>query len=137
MTDDTPSTILLVEDDEDIGAFLVQVFQEERPYVVLHLTDGAHALEAVRSVKPNVFLLDYQLPGIDGLELYDRLHQTAGLEHVPALVMSANSPPPKELRKREVAFIAKPFEIADLLTAVDALLPKKGSEELRPEERKQ
>ena len=123
MTEDTPLvTILLVEDDEDVGALLAEVFKEARPYLVLHLTDGAHALEAVRTIKPNLLLVDYQLPGIDGLELYDRLHAIEGFEHVPALLMSANSPPAEELHKREITFIAKPFEIADLLGTVDALL---------------
>ena len=86
-------TVLLVEDDEDVGAFIAQVLKEERPYVVLHMTDGAHALEAVGSIKPNLFILDYRLPGFDGLELYDRLHAISGLEMVPALIMSAHSSP--------------------------------------------
>ena len=116
------STILLVEDDEDVGEMLAEVFKQARPYLVLHTTDGAHALEAVRTIKPNVVLVDYQLPGIDGLELYDRLHAIEELEDVPALLMSANAPPPEELHKRAIGFIAKPFEIADLFTAVDALL---------------
>ncbi len=131
MTNDDPAspaeviqTILLVEDDEDAGVFIAQVLKEERPYVVLHMTDGAHALEAVGSIKPNLFILDYRLPGFDGLELFDRLHAIPGLEMVPALMMSATYPSQKEIQKRHISFLTKPFEISDLLAVVDELLAK-------------
>ena len=131
MTNDDPAspaeviqTILLVEDDEDVGVFIAQVLKEERPYVVLHMTDGAHTLEVVGSIKPNLFILDYRLPGFDGLELYDRLHAIPGLEMVPALMMSATYPSQKEIQKRHISFLTKPFEISDLLAVVDELLAK-------------
>ena len=128
MDDPSPKTILLVEDDQDIGEFLVQVFKDERPYHVLYVTDGAHALETVRTMKPNLFLLDYRLPGMHGLELYDRLHASDGLAHVPALMMSANSPPTRGLQQRGIECIAKPFEIPALLSRVDELLSTQQSE---------
>ena len=83
----TTQPILIVEDEQGIAEFLTQVLSEIMPYPILPLPSAENALEAVRSIKPNLFLLDYRLPDIDGLELSDRLHATEGLEAVPTVVM--------------------------------------------------
>src|SRR5438552_2395243 len=114
--EDRPSvkTILVVEDDADIGEFLVQAVQQETPYQALLASDGFQALKMLRSIKPNLFLLDYHLPSMDGLELYDHIHATEGLEAIPTLFMSASAPV-RELEQRRVYLIKKPFELTDLL----------------------
>lgn len=116
-------TILLVEDDKDIGAFLVEVLQDEMHHVALHVLDAIHALEAVKSIKPSLFMLDYHLPGINGLELSDRLNALEGLETVPTLLLSASPPPRNVMQQRHISFLAKPFELPDLLQAIEELLP--------------
>lgn len=114
-------TILVVEDDSDLGDFFVQALKDETPHQVMLVTDGFQALKMVRSIKPDLFVLDYQLPSMDGIELYDHLHTTEGLENVPALFMSANAPT-GELEKRRVYYIKKPFELDDMLKTIDNLL---------------
>ena len=116
-------TILLVEDDTDIGEFIAQALNDEMPYTVLHVTDGTRALEAVNSVKPGLFILDYQLPGINGIELHDRLHGLKELENIPTLIISANFPSRKEMQQRQIAFLKKPFDLNDLFKVIEKLLP--------------
>ena len=58
---------------------------------------------------------------MSGLELYDRLHATEGLEQIPALFMSANAPT-GELEKRCVYYVRKPFELDEFLQAIRELL---------------
>ena len=120
------SMLLVVEDDEAIGEFIAQALRDETPHAVLHVTDASHALEAVNFIKPSLFLLDYQLPDINGLELSDRLHTIAGLETVPTLVISANLPPRHALQQRHIAGLRKPFDVSDLFKAIDELLPQRG-----------
>ncbi len=132
MTDDGPistgiHTILLVEDTDEISDFITQVLRDEMPHAVLHVTDASHALEAVKSIKPSLFILDYRLPGIDGLELSDRLHAIEGLETIPTLMMSANLPPRKAMQQRHISFLAKPFDLSDLLQAIEELLPAQNA----------
>jgi CheY-like chemotaxis protein len=115
-------TILLVEDDADIGEFIAQALKDETPYTVLHVVDGSHALEAVASVKPDLFILDYQLPGMNGIELHDRLHEIKGYENIPTLIISANVPPRKEMQQRHITLLKKPFDLNDLYRAIEKLL---------------
>jgi CheY-like chemotaxis protein len=114
-------TILVVEDDADLGEFFVQVLKDETPYQAILVSDGFQALKMVRGIKPDLFVLDYQLPSMDGIELYDILHTTEGLEAVPALFMSANVPI-DELEKRRVYYIKKPFDLDDMLKTIEDLL---------------
>lgn len=116
--------ILLVEDDEAISEFLVRLIEQETPYKALHVTDAAQALQAVSSIKPSLLILDFQLPGINGLELFDRLHDIEGLEVVPTIMVSANFPSRKEMQQRQITFLKKPFDLSELLTAIEELFPR-------------
>lgn len=114
-------TILIVEDDEDIGAFLVQAITNETSYKALLARHGFEALKVAREIKPDLLILDYQLPGMNGLELYDRLQAIEDREAVPAIMMSALLPT-RELDVREIFGIRKPFELQDLFDAIEKLL---------------
>jgi DNA-binding response OmpR family regulator len=115
-------TILLVEDDEDIGVFVTQVLTDETPYEALHVTDATSALKIVDSIKPGLFILDYRLPGMNGIELSDRLHSIEGLETVPTMMISANNLPRQELQQRHITYLKKPFDLSLLLGTVEQLL---------------
>ena len=118
-------TILLVEDDEDIGEFITQALKDETPHAVLHVTDAAHALDAVNSIKPSLFILDFQIPGINGFELHDRLHAIKDLEMVPTLMISANAPSRGELQQRHIVFLKKPFDLDELFDLIEKLLSRR------------
>lgn len=114
-------TIMIVEDDAHIGAFLVEAIAGETPYHALLVASGPEALEALQHLKPNLLILDYHLPGIDGLELYDRVHSMPEMRSVPAIMMSARLPQ-RELEKRSIVGINKPFDLDDFLQRVKNLL---------------
>ena len=114
-------TILIVEDDDDVGLFLVQAIQQETPYHPILARDGKQALQRVMSLKPDLFLFDYLLPEINGMELYDRMHRVEELKEVPILFMTANFPF-QTVKNRNFSFIKKPFELDELLQTLDNLL---------------
>ncbi len=114
-------TILVVEDNEDVGTFLVLMLLTESPYHALLVTDGFQALKMVHDLKPSLFLLDYQLPGMNGIALYDRLHAITDLVDIPAIIMSANLPS-QALQERHLTGVAKPFELDQLLHTIEQLL---------------
>ncbi len=114
-------TILLVEDDVNIGEVLTQAISQETSYIAILVHSGAEALNTVKGIKPNLFILDYQLPQMNGIELYDQLRTMADLEEVPALMISAQLPQ-KELKKRGVAGMNKPLDLDEFLHAIEQLL---------------
>ena len=114
-------TVLVVEDDTGIGNFLVQAILQETPYQAMLVADGFQAIKAVTNIKPSLFILDYQLPRMNGIELYDQLHATKGLEHIPAMVISARLPR-QEIEKRKIIAMSKPLELDDFLNTIEKLL---------------
>lgn len=111
-------TILVVEDDELIGVFLAEAISQETAYHPLLVSDGFEALKVTHDFIPSLFLLDYRLPKMNGVELYDRLHAREELETVPAIVVSANLPL-HELTKRGLLGLKKPFDLDQLLEMVE------------------
>ena len=120
-TNSPVKTILIVEDDTVVAAFLAAAIEQETPYQALLAMSSSQALEVVHDRKPNLFLLDYRLPGISGLELYDQFHATRELQDVPALLISASFPF-EEASKRNILLIQKPFELDHLLRNIERLL---------------
>lgn len=114
-------TILIVEDDTSISEVLTLVILQETPYHPLFVPDAFQALVAINDIKPDLFLLDYYLPLMNGIELYDLLHATEGLEHVQAIMISANLPQ-QEIRQRQIIGIRKPFALDHLLNTIEKIL---------------
>lgn len=117
----TVKTILIVEDDNNIGEVFVQAISQETTYLAVLVADGSSALETVKGIRPNLFILDYQLPRMNGIELYDRLHAMKELENIPAIMMSARLPR-QELEKRALVGLNKPIDLDDFLQTIERLL---------------
>jgi len=115
-------TVFIVEDDEAIGDLLVQAIEQETSYHAVLASDGFQALKMLRTVKPDLILLDYSLPGMNGLELYDTIHTVKALKHLPVLIVSAETARiQKEIKARQLSQLQKPFDLANLLQAIERL----------------
>lgn len=90
---------------------------EETDCLALLAVDGIQALKIVEAKMPNLFILDYFLLGMNGIELYDRICLIKELERIPAIMISANLPR-CAVQARRIVGIHKPFEILDVLDAV-------------------
>jgi CheY-like chemotaxis protein len=118
---DNKKLILLVEDDEIHASMLFNVLKQETAYHVYHASDGQEAWKFLQHVKPHLILLDYLLPHMNGLDLYDKIHADRELQDLPVLMISAALPQP-EIQQRGIASIQKPFEIDNLLQIIDMLI---------------
>ncbi|GCE30470.1 hypothetical protein KDA_59540 [Dictyobacter alpinus] len=110
-------TLLVVEDDESIGETIIQVIDNETDYHATLAIDARQALEVIKHLKPDAILLDYQLPYINGIQLYDQLHALEDYKYIPVILMSANLPY-KEVRQRQMITLKKPFELDELVEIV-------------------
>ncbi len=116
-------TVMIVEDDEDIGRFIIQAIQQETLYQAVLASDGFQALKMLRTLKPDLLILDYSLPGMNGLEVYDTIHTDKALENLPVLMVTAEAPRiQKEVQARQLSLLQKPFDLAELFAAIDGIL---------------
>ena len=110
--------ILIVEDDQDIGRLYLELLQAETDCVVTLASEPLQALNVVEEFKPDLFILDYMLPYMDGLELYNRLHTIKGLENVPALFVTGILLD-KKGKERGIIRMQKPFDTDMLLQTIE------------------
>jgi DNA-binding response OmpR family regulator len=113
--------ILIVEDDPILGDLLREALQEEEAYEVSHVLSGEMAQRILQTDAPALVLLDYHLPGMNGLELADWLRGREKREHIPILLMSANTPQDVS-GKKHLSMLRKPFELETLLQVIVELL---------------
>jgi DNA-binding response OmpR family regulator len=114
-------TILLVEDADDLARVISREL-ETAGYEVVHAIDGLEALQAHASIQPNLVILDWMLPGLDGLEVLRRIRQTSA---VPVLMLTARGEEVDRVIGLEVGaddYLTKPFSMRELIARVRALL---------------
>jgi two-component system, OmpR family, response regulator MtrA len=119
----TPSgqAVLVVEDDQGIGKMLVALLAAEG-YQPTLVTDGGAALKAIPELQPSLITLDLSLPTVDGIEILERLDDSAD-RRVPVVVISAYTDRLAAAhRARAVAVLTKPFEIDTLLSCISSAL---------------
>jgi CheY-like chemotaxis protein len=121
---------LIVEDDADLRNVLTEMVATETPYPVFSACNAADAWRQMDIAHPALLVLDYQLPGMNGLQLYDRLHATCGLDPSQVVLISAYLPY-RELGFRHLRGIAKPFEIGGFLSLVEHMVDEQSPSWLR------
>ena len=110
--------ILIVEDDARTRD-LLNILLRANGYEAAYAADAYGAVAAARRRRPDAVLLDFSLPGGDGLVVLERLRRLAELATVPVLVITARDREPTErlaLAAGAVGFLQKPFEPHELLT---------------------
>ena len=111
------ANILIVEDDPSIGDFLKQIIEEDTPYNTTVVYDGEQALEKAQHIHPCLLMLDYWLPDMNGLEVYDHLQTMNETKGVPAIMMSATLPT-EELQRRGIYQLRKPMDLGNVIRMI-------------------
>ena len=117
--------VVIGEDDEPIALLLRDAISDEPGYQAVVVSDGALVLETVRQVHADLLILDIMMPGLSGLEVYDRVREDPGVRDMPVLFVSANIPQfDAEFHRRNITTVlTKPFDLNDLLDRVRSLCP--------------
>ena len=123
----TQARILSIEDDPEMSS-LIQLIFERKGHRVIGARRGELGLELIKSLKPDVLLLDLMLPDIDGWELYRQMKTDKELAKVPIIIASARSEEQDAANGFHVIdndrFIQKPFEVKELIDTVTHMLEK-------------
>ena len=116
-------TILIVDDDRSMGELLKQTITQNTNHRAVWIAESDLVLETARLLHPSVILLDYIMPFMDGLQLYDHLQRVETMRNVPVILVSGSPTLPFEkLRERGIHVLRKPFEVNDLLDMIAQLM---------------
>jgi signal transduction histidine kinase/CheY-like chemotaxis protein len=118
--------LLLYIEDNPSNLQLVEAIFETRPqWRLLTATQGSIGLDLARQHKPDLILLDVNLPDIDGKEVLKRLRQSALTREIPVIAVSADATAKQVGRLTAagaIAYLTKPLDIVQFLETVDNLL---------------
>lgn len=120
---------ILIADDEEPLRLLVRATLEdesgERRYEIIEAADGHETLEVARRERPELILLDIQMPGLSGLEVCKMLKEDPATSDLMIVMLTAKGQPSD--RERGLAagangYFAKPFSPLELLQLVDRVM---------------
>ncbi len=118
-------TVLIVEDNE-LNMKLFNDVLEVHGYATLQSKDGLDALQIARQHRPDLILMDIQLPVVSGLEITKRLKTDEELRGIPVVAVTAFAMKGDEEKIRQSgcdAYMTKPISIAGLMRVVEYHLP--------------
>lgn len=112
---------VLVVEDNDLNMKLFHDLLEAQGYAVLQTRDGMEALKIAREHRPDLILMDIQLPEVSGLEVTKWLKEDESLRTIPVIAVTAFAMKGDEEKIREggcEAYIAKPISVTNFLETV-------------------
>jgi two-component system KDP operon response regulator KdpE len=122
MPDERPA-VLVVDDEPKIARLIVQTFRPEG-FEVLVAHDGEAGIETLETQRPDLVLLDVNMPGLDGFQTCRRIRE---LSDVPVIMLTSRTAEPDRLAGFGLGaddYVAKPFSPAELVARVRAVLTR-------------
>lgn len=116
--------ILIVDDDPYILG-MVRLILENEAYEIIEAKDGREALEKISQTIPNLIILDYMMPVMDGLEVCMKLRKDTLYRHIPIIMLTAKGELTDKVRGIDAGvddYIVKPFEPQELLARAKMIL---------------
>ena len=118
--------ILVIEDQED-NRKIVRDLVTASGYELVEATTGEEGLDRAESERPDLILMDIQLPGIDGYEVTRRIKANPGLRHIPIIAVTSyalSGDDKKAFAAGCDGYVTKPFSPRLLLAKIREYLPK-------------
>ena len=121
--------VLIVEDDVPITEMLLYNL-EAAGFRATHAADGAEALRAMDNEKPDLVILDWMLPKLSGIDVCRTVRRTAGLAHLPVIMLTAKGEEDDRIRGLNAGaddYVVKPFSPNELIARIHAVLRRAGT----------
>ena len=119
-----PNRILIV-DDEPFNLDLLEQELMEYDYVIERAADGVEALEKTATFKPDIILLDFMMPRMNGLEVVKRLRKDRDHKGIPVILLTAKATQEDKVAGLDAGaddYVTKPFDAVELLARVRAMM---------------
>ena len=117
--------ILVVEDQED-NRRILRYLLKSADYEVLEALTGEDGVALTERERPDLILMDIQLPGLDGYEATRRIKSNPALRHIPIIVVTSYALSGDDVKAFEAgcdAYVTKPFSPRQLLAKIRQYLP--------------
>jgi two-component system, cell cycle response regulator DivK len=124
---DFKATILYVEDNPDNRTLVRRILLSE-DYAVLEAVNAFDALNILKDNRPDLILMDINMPDMDGYTLTAKIRGLPGFERIPILALTANvmrGDKEKTLEAGCDGYIQKPLDIDQLIIEVERFLPRR------------
>ena len=124
---DSKGTILYVEDNPDNRMLVKRILLAE-DYSLIEAIDGKDALNVLKTARPDLILMDINMPDMDGYTLTAKIKSLPGFERVPILALTANvmrGDKEKTLEAGCDGYIQKPLDIDQLTREIEKFLSRR------------
>ena len=121
--------VLVVEDNEK-NMKLARDVLTAKGYRVIEAVTGEAGVAAARTQVPELILMDYQLPGINGIEAFQQIRADDGTKHIPIVAVTASAMPEEEAMMKKAGFdgfMSKPINLKQFVATVADTLAKAKS----------
>jgi len=129
MTDDIKGTILYVEDNSENRMLVRRVLVAEN-YSMIEARNAQDALDLLKTEKPDLILMDINMPEVDGYTLTSQIKSMPGFESVPILALTANvmrGDRERTLRAGCDGYIQKPIDVDQLAKQIEKFLARRAN----------
>ena len=111
------ASVLVIEDNADLRDLIEHQVARIDGYEVTWAEDGERGLDAARVRNPDLILLDWMLPGIDGFEVLIQLKRSPATQHIPVFMMTTKgkmNDVEKALAEGAKDYLTKPIDLSEL-----------------------
>lgn len=122
------ANILLVEDNA-ANRYLTTFLLENSGFIVVHAHNGAEAVLAAQNERPDLIIMDIQMPEVDGYEAARRLKAEPHLAHIPIIAVTSYAMPGDREKAAQFGFagyIEKPIVTETFISEITRFLPRKA-----------
>ena len=114
--------VLIVDDDRTLCELVEEILWQALDCKVIIAGNAGRALELLNALKVDLILLDFWLPDMDGLRLYDLIQRKPAYSSIPILFITAASQTPEFKLRNPHNFMAKPFDLDEFIERVRSML---------------
>ena len=116
---------ILIVDDEPFNVDVLEQELEEQGYETCAANNGERALEILAEEKPDLVLLDWMMPGMDGIEVLQRMRATQEWQRIPVIMLTARTTTEDKVKGLDAGaddYVTKPIDEAELSARIRAML---------------
>jgi DNA-binding response OmpR family regulator len=122
--------VMVVDDEEETLAY-IKLGLEMCGYDVIAISNSMHAVDLAKSMKPDILILDFLMPGMDGFDIFNGLNASNETKDIPIIFITGHMIPEvteRMLKTKAFCYMTKPFDISDLTDRISDALSLKTSD---------